>query len=127
MQLLNMFKKKKCFDNKDSCIHFQSKDKARESFIYYRKPTGDEVLNYVHTTIESEQSTVRKLSTDITLEAMQRIMREKKLLPFAKKIIVRLDGYGENTIDFVEKFYPHHLEVVALEGFRVDDSYKKKD
>jgi len=126
MLQLNFFKKKP-FDAKDSCIHFLSKDKKRESFIYYRKPTGDEVLNFVHTTLASEQSNIRNLNTDITMEALQRLQREKKHIPYAKKIVTKIEGYGENTFDFVEKYYPHHLEVVAIEGFRVDDNFKKKD
>ena len=129
---INLFKKKKPFRcGGERCIEFVGG--GRSSHIYYRQPNGDEQLNFAHTTLESEQSNLKQLDTDLNVYKMQRLAREKKFIPFAKRIITRIEGYvDENGKDikdvaYVEKYYPHHLDVVAIRGYEVDDKYKKKD
>jgi len=132
-KFFNLFKQSKSFIcGGESCIWFNSGKK--NAYIYYRQPTGDEQLSFAHSMLESEKSDLRELSSNkISAETLQRITREKKLIPFAKKIILRWDGYQDeknkivNDVAFIEKYFPHHLEVVAIEGYKVDDKYKKKN
>ena len=131
MQLFKWLKKDKPFKcGGERCIEFVGG--GRTSKIYYRQPTGDEQLNFVHTTIESEQATLKNIASDINALELQRLTRQKKFIPFAKKIITRIEGYTDESgkranLDHVEKYYPHHLDVVAIRGYEIDDTHKKKD
>jgi hypothetical protein len=119
------------FNNDDARIVFE--DGRKKATIYYRKPTGDEVLEYVYANVVSEKSELRELKTaEISAEKMHIMTRRNNLIPFAKKVITRIEGYSDkkkntNNVEFVEKYFPHHLEAVALYAYKTTDKHKKKD
>ncbi len=106
---------------------------SREAFIHYRQPTGDEQLQFAHAMIEDNESALKELSTEVTPYKMHKITRERKLIPFAKMVFLRAecyydpDGNDANSIEMIEKYLPHHLEHVAIEAYKLNDTHKKKD
>lgn len=113
----------------ESCIEFTKF--GLSSLIYFRQPTGDEILNFAHMALENEESEIKELKGEVKPLDIHQIMRSKKLIPYALKIISRVvnyvdEGGNEVDIDYVKKYFPHHLEAVALEAFKADDKYKKK-
>ncbi len=116
---------KKSFSSKGGRLEF--KGGGRQSFIYYRQPTGEEVLNYSYAALDTEKSELKKLSGEkVDAEKLHKITRQKKFIPFAKDVIEKIEGYEKNTVEFVEKWFPHHLESVAIYAYAVDDKCKKK-
>ncbi len=90
------------------------------------------MLSYCYASLDVEKSELKKLSGDKRdAEKLHRETRREKFVPYAKKIITKIEGYvdenGKQTdsVDFVEKFFPHHLETVAIRGYEVNDSLKK--
>jgi len=134
MQLFNFFQKKeKRFScGGERCIEFWDKNHCR-SKIWYRKPNGDEMLNFAHTTLATEESELRELSSvKLTPHKMQELLRKKKLIPFGVKIITKFEGYEDKdgkvvtSIDNIIEYYPHHIESVVMEAYNMSDKYKKK-
>jgi len=124
MRWLNLFKPKRVFKASEKCLEFESKDREI-SKIFFRKPTGDEVLSFSYAALDLEKSDLKN-KKDVSTEMIHRDARVKKFLPFAKKVITKIEGYEENTIDFVEKYFTHHLETLAIIAYEVNDTCKKK-
>ncbi len=127
MQLLNLFKKKKAFSAGETTLEFSSKLSGEYADITYRKPTGEEMISYSYAALDLEKSDLKTLSAEtLSAEMLHRKARKEKFHPFAKLVITRIDGYEENTFDFVQKYFPHHLESVANYAYGIDDKVKKK-
>lgn len=131
IHILNMFKKKKAFSAECKCFEFIGKN-GENSKIWIRKPTGDEILSFSYASLDIEKSDLKNISGEKNnAELLHRETRKNKFIPYAKKIITKISGYiDENgkctdSIDFVEKYFPHHLETVAIRGYEVNDSLKK--
>ncbi len=125
MRWLNFLKKKKVFRATEKCLEFESKDRE-VSRIWFRKPTGDEVLSFSYSALDLEKSDLRVNKDNVSTELLHRDARIKKFIPYAKKVVTKVDGYEENTVDFVEKFFTHHLETLAIIAYETNDTCKKK-
>lgn len=129
--MLDWFKKKqKYICGGVKSLEINDKISGSKSIIKFRQPTGDEMLNYVHTQISDNDENLKNFggkSVDL-----HKNIREKKFIPYAKKIIVDVIGYvdsnGKETknIEDVVKYFPQHLELVCSVAFIVDEIYKKK-
>lgn len=115
----------------ESTVEFVGR--GQYAWIKYRQPTGDEVLNFVHMTLDSEQSTLKDFSNSVNVYNLHKIARQKKFIPFAKAVITSFGGYVDENgndikdINLIEKYFPHHLENVSIIAHSVNDSFKKKD
>ncbi len=115
---------------------FEFKGGGRKSRIYCRQPTGTEVINYTHTVLDSEKSVVENAKPEnLTIAEVQLLCRNKKLIPYAKKIITGWDWYQDPdgkeikfpNVDMIEKYFPHHLDTISFRMYEVNDSYEKKN
>ncbi len=137
MQLINwfisLFKKEKPYvcGGEFSIEIFDGKHR---SVIWYRQPTSEEILKYAHVVVESDKSDLRKLNSEsITAYTLQKMIRERKFLPFGKKIITKWKGYVDKygktikDLDLIEKYKANHIDAVVIKAFEVNDKIKKKD
>jgi len=132
--IIGLFRDKKSFKcGSESCIEFKGSS-GELSHIFYRQPTGDEILNFAHEALANDESELRVLSgKELDTAKLHEIARRKKFVPYAKKVITRWDGYldkdgkGVKDLSFLIEYFPHHLETVAYWAFDVRDTHKKKD
>jgi len=131
IHITNIFKKNKPFSAEDKCFEFVGKN-GENSKIWIRKPTGGEVLSFCYASIDIEKSDLKSISGDKNnAELLHRETRKNKFIPYARKIVTKISGYIDekgnvtDSVDFVEKYFPHHLETVAIRGYEVNDSLKK--
>jgi hypothetical protein len=133
--MLNFFKKKKPFVcGGNNCIEFVNHENGTSSFIYYRDPTGEEKLEYLHCLLEYDTHTLKALTdNEKLLNKLHSIALLQKYIPFAKKIITDVKGYVDHegnelkNLDIIAKFFPNHLQNVTTLAFQINDSFKKKD
>jgi hypothetical protein len=129
-------KKKKSFQCGGKHI-IEIQDDDFKSLIYYRDPTGEELINFTYTTLDISQSAIKQLAYETNPTALQEkthiFMLRDKMIPYAKKIIVDWDGYKNKdnkdikNIDLLAKYYPLHLQKVVEYAFQSNEKYKKKN
>ena len=111
----------------EHCIEF--KEEEYISKIYYRQPTGDELINFAHDSLELNEKELEEFSNkfeEINAKKIYQMTVERLLIPAAKKIIIRIEGYTDSTIEGVEKYYPHHLQRVTEIAYKSGGVGKKK-
>ena len=131
----SLFQEKKPFKlGGEKTLEINEKTDGSTSTITYRMPNGDEMLQYVHAQLQDDKSELRKLSTEnLSSYELHNSIRIRKFIPFAKKIITKIDGYVDengketNDIELVEKYKPGHLELVCSVAYVQDETFKKKD
>lgn len=132
--------KKKGYDaGQEECLERKDKD-GRCASIYYRRPTDDEILQYVFDSTEIKslnESTLKDITKSIEEKPKSKLLalHEHRMnvlfLPYAKKIIIRWEGYFRNSKEIteysdLEKYFSSHVSNVCAFAFRATDSYKKK-
>jgi len=107
-----------------------------KSYIWYKSPTSDDLLDYAHCALEYSQSEISSLAKkeipDFNFQKLHREMLGKKIYPYAKKIILRWENYytnkNEKVVDIQTLIdsYSTHIEYVVQTAFSVDTTFKKK-
>ncbi len=106
--------------------------KGSHAYIYYRQPTSDEITSFKYASLEEEKSELRLLDKKdkISMQDTYKLTLKKKITPFAKKIITKVENYkrqGKDTgLDYVEKYWEDHFFLVCNAAYSQTSTLKKK-